>query len=252
MNKVLKSLYYRVKNRFERKIWVDKLGIVEAGYPQMLLEQLYTLKVELVDLKQVVDVGTNEGMFSRSISTIFPNLNFYCIEPNVELNGKIKKNLLGNKFVIINELVSSENKKVVFSIHADSQMSSILDVQEQELKKNFNWDDPSQIKKVEMRTTTLDEVFVKNDISAKKKTLLKIDTQGNELDVLKGANECLTWVDYIIVEYMFDSPYIGEVTSNDLFQHLFERKFLLCGPTMIANRLDGKIGAVNFLFKKVK
>ena len=181
---------------------------------------------------------------------LFPDLVFYCIEPNKNLNTEIRKNLKSNQVTVVNELASNKVMPVTFNIHEDSQMSSILGVEENKLKKNFEWDNPEKIEKVELTSSTLDILCEQHQVDLSKKTLLKIDTQGNELDVLKGASGCLPSFHYIIVEYMFDSPYVGETSSNDLFKLLFDKGFIFSGPTMYANRVDGKIGAINFLFKK--
>lgn len=251
MNKIFRSLYYRLKKRVERHIAISKLGIEnDSNYQQMLLDQLYILRIELSGIEVLIDVGANEGMFSKALSRIFKGMIIFCIEPNNKLNGAIKKNLNGENLLILNELISSKKMKIPFNIHQDSQMSSILETERSKLEKNFRWDDPNKIERVEMNTTTLDELVKKNSIDLSKTTLLKIDTQGNELDVLKGSKNSLKQIDFIIVEYMFDSPYICETTCNSVFQFLFDSGFYFSGPTMSANRLDGKIGAINFLFKK--
>jgi FkbM family methyltransferase len=57
--------------------------------------------------------------------------------------------------------------------------------------------------------------------------LLVIDTQGFELEVLKGAESTLKYVDYVICEYWQNQAYEGVPTSSQLVNFLNSRGFRL-------------------------
>ena len=61
-------------------------------------------------------------------------------------------------------------------------------------------------KKTVVKTSTLDYLF-KNTILSK--TFLKIDVEGYEINVLKGAKKKLNEVSYILIEQQFGSQYIN-------------------------------------------
>ena len=77
---------------------------------------------------------------------------------------------------------------------------------------------------------------------------LKIDTQGNELEVLMGGKNTLSKVQSIMVEFMFLSPYDTRYTFEELISYLSNTGFECRGPVSIAKRPNNQISAVDFLF----
>jgi hypothetical protein len=59
--------------------------------------------------------------------------------------------------------------------------------------------------------------------------LLKIDTQGSELDVLRGAAELLARFQAVYCEVSFLELYAGQALASEVVAYLFERGFELSG-----------------------
>ena len=59
------------------------------------------------------------------------------------------------------------------------------------------------------------------------KFILKIDTQGNELNVLRQGQKVLECTEMCLIEFMFFSPYKTNYTFDDLVT------FMTSGPVMI-------------------
>ena len=100
-----------------------------------------------------------------------------------------------------------------------------------------------------VQSDTLDNYCKDNQIE--KIDILKIDTEGSELDILQGAQNILKKTDVVLVEVMdkknkFKDKYndiIEILTKNNEFQKVFEKKiWSLC-------TLSGS-SAADILFKK--
>ena len=67
------------------------------------------------------------------------------------------------------------------------------------------------------------EYLLKNNI--KKIDLLKIDTEGYELEVLKGLKELISNVSIILFEHHYDNMIVKNYTFSDIHKLLIEKNF---------------------------
>ena len=82
--------------------------------------------------------------------------------------------------------------------------------------------------------------------------LLKLDVQGAELDVLKGAENLLLFVDAIYCETSFVQLYESQPLANEIASYLIERGFVLSG--VFNQSVTPEFGATqaDFLWQKRK
>jgi hypothetical protein len=59
--------------------------------------------------------------------------------------------------------------------------------------------------------------------------MLKIDVQGFELNVLKGAERSLTDIDHLYIELSFAPLYVGQPLASEVVAWLAQRGFVLAG-----------------------
>jgi len=93
--------------------------------------------------------------------------------------------------------------------------------------------------KSEKRTievTTLDSIFAGKQLPAK--TLLKIDTEGNELAVLQGAEEILPRIDCVIAEASIAPRFKDGYRFDDLVAFLADRGFELYSFLYITHKVE--------------
>ena len=69
-----------------------------------------------------------------------------------------------------------------------------------------------------IQITTLKNEFDKYNL--KYVDILKIDTEGFEFDVLKGAGECLKFVNFILCEHHYDQMIIKNYKFSEINEYL--------------------------------
>ena len=98
------------------------------------------------------------------------------------------------------------------------------------------------------RTAVLGGHFQECDIEGP--TLLKIDVQGTELEVLRGGVGLLRRVDCILVECSFVPFYEGQTLADDVVVFLREHGFRLRGVFSLSMSGDGRCLQADLLFAR--
>jgi len=257
MNIIWEKLYYRVQTMYlflQKKMIRKNLGI--GGDHPIRLDLLRTMQavrgsVPACDV--FVDIGANQGEFSQVFSDVYKPSLVVCVEPNEELNKDITaNNRNGSRLEIINKAVSDSESEMLFYFHSDSQMSSLFPSNKEAIRRDFGEDDAEKTVARTVPVTTLDKIFAERQDGLKDKIVfLKIDTQGNELEVLKGGGKALEMIRYCQLEYMFHTPYEKQYPFEDIMTVMMQHRFKFLGPMHSSYRLKGEVGAVLLLFEKM-
>ena len=248
-------MYFRAKSFVERENLKYIIGKNELDYndfreiPMELIETMETIRNYKVQATTLLDVGAHKGLFSKAANSFFKFKNTVCFEPNKEHNGSIKSSNKGSGLRIENIALSNKRGKVTFYLHKDDAMNSIVESENDVLKAEFPWDNPELMKKTTVDTITLDNYISDNSLQ-KETFFLKIDTQGNELNVLKHGVMTLRQTEICLIEYMFTSPYKSDFVFYDLVSFMNQNNFDCKGALTINKRPSKKISAVDFLFVK--
>ena len=162
--------------------------------------------------KTVIDVGANVGQFAVASSKLFPDVVVYSFEPNPECVGLLSKNVdsLGNVSVFPLAL-GDKTGEVVFHVNSHSHSSSILPLAENHLGAFPN---AKEIGVIKVKVSTLDTIF--SNIELATPVLLKLDIQGYEAQALRGGEETLKSVEYVVLEASFKPMYEGEMLFMDI------------------------------------
>ena len=162
-----------------------------------------------INVDNVIDVGVAYG--TDFLLKNFPNANFYLIEPNPlffdHINNKISKNYNAKLFKIAagNEI---GKKKFWYS----EGFSSFIQREDYKLKKQIN-----------VQIDKLDHILEKENFEGK--NLLKIDTEGYELEVLKGSEKVLKSVNYLVLEIRLEN--IKTYNPSEIISFLYNKNFVL-------------------------
>ena len=161
---------------------------------------LYFIKNK-VKLDVIYDIGAFKGEWSALLNnTSLKNKQFFLFEANKENEDYLKKT--GFKYFF--EILSDKEKEVKFF-----SLVSTGDSYYQEQTNIYSNEVQPKLKK----TSSLDNVIKINQLPLP--NFIKIDTQGSELDILKGAknslDECsLILLECPVIEYNKNSPYFKE------------------------------------------
>ncbi len=194
----------------------------------------------------VVDVGARLGDWAKEAKAVWPDASFILIEANEECRESLKELPFPFQIAVLSDKV----KEVDFYTLKDCATGSSY------YRENTPFFADDKVKIEKRKTQMLDNILVTlpRELVLHHPTLLKLDTQGSELDILKGGEEFLKNVDAIvcevgIMEYNIGAPLIIE-SSKFMADHGF---FAAEQLDQIVHPLDhSKIIQVDILFLKLK
>ena len=175
-----------------------------------------------LNLEYFIDVGAHKGEFLSYILSINYK-KIYCFEPQKKIFKMLYKNFKNKKNIqLFNLGLAHKNSKIIFyenKLTSTSTFSRSKNTTFSKVKNLILNSNNSYIDKYPLNVRTLDEIFINKKIF---NIFLKIDVEGFELNVLKGAKKTLSKkVKFILIERHFFQLYKGNSTEK---VHLFLKK----------------------------
>jgi FkbM family methyltransferase len=176
--------------------------------------------------KCIFDVGANEGNFAIAAREVFPKARLILYEPGNSAFARLQK-ALGemSRIELYNKALGSELGEANLRVTNADQSSSLLELGRAHLEA---FPEIFEVKQETVSVTTFEREFQR--IFPESPILLKIDTQGFEMQVLQGAGLSLGLVDWIVLEASSQPMYKGEVIFLEIAKWLEERGFQFIGP----------------------
>lgn len=149
------------------------------------------------DAAVLLDVGANQGMYALRAKLENPGCKVYCFEPNPVEHETLLENIKLNKFSgieVFHVAVGDSDKEITFEYVPNVGAISgkgIRSVERHWMREEF-------ISECRVKQTSLDAFCDYHHISHV--DILKIDTEGMEMEVLSGANTTLSKCDRIVIE----------------------------------------------------
>jgi len=201
------------------------------------------------DIRTVLDIGANVGKFTTMISEILTNVNIYAFEPLADCYKELIENTKHLDNINYFNFALGEKQAETTIYHNEfSPSSSILKMKE--LHKNIF---PQTINVFNEIVQIKDLDCFNDEIKWIQKTLMKIDVQGFELNVLKGAISSLNKVDVIIVEISFVELYENQPRFEDIYSFLIKSNFSYYGNfDQLKDPKSGSILQADAIFLKTK
>jgi FkbM family methyltransferase len=138
---------------------------------------IFNLYLLLSKADSFIDVGANVGLFSSMMSQykkVSSNFEVYAFEANSETYGRLKENAKENNFKSYNIGISDRECELEF---VDGPVSHVFTTIDSSCDYNF------KNKTLKVQCKRLDQFEVQGN-----SIILKIDVEGQELSVLKGAS----------------------------------------------------------------
>ena len=142
------------------------------------------LKNYLTKIKNpiVFDIGANEGEYAKLCKNINKEARIFCFEPHPKTFIRLKNNFNTEEIILINKALSNQNGKLLLYDYKEKDGSSHASLFADVIKKIHGKDYICH----EVEVTKVDNIV--SEFGIKKIDLLKIDVEGNELNVLKGVS----------------------------------------------------------------
>jgi len=182
----------------------DKSG--EKYFTHILQKKIF----QRSDRPVFFDVGANVGMTSIMLRESFPNASIWAFEPNEFTYKELSARVSTHKIKCFNLGLGETCKTEVLYVPTADRISCSASTKKEVFNDFYN---TSDIEEISFQLRTVDVFCSDNGISLI--DLLKIDTEGNELSVLKGAHKMLSEGRVKLIQFEF-----GEC-------HIFSRTFLL-------------------------
>ncbi|RPF47029.1 FkbM family methyltransferase [Thermodesulfitimonas autotrophica] len=181
-----------------------------------LLGALHQVRKQGWQPRTCIDVGAALGDFSLACARIFPEAQYLLIEPLKEyepfLTAAVRQ-LPGAKYIPVAATV--RDGSVAIYVHKDLVGSSLY-----REKEGPAVDGVART----VSAMTLDRLCQEYNTAGP--YLLKIDVQGAELEVLKGAEKALQEAEYVILETSFFRFFHGGPEFNAVMKFMEERGFV--------------------------
>lgn len=178
-----------------------------------------------------IDVGARRGILSG-----FPELkpwkrdiDVIAIEPDKEDLEELRQDETGWKSVrLVNEPLTEKKGAVTLYVVPDHKgLSSLYKVSKEAYHRFAVYREKlkfiEDIVERELQATTLDAVCTKADI-------IKLDTQGSELDILKGGTNLLKTISLISIELEYQHLYFDQPLFKDVVQWLHDFELVHIEP----------------------
>lgn len=180
----VKSVVFRAgKNR----IAVSTVADLGSTVSSLSDEYWDLIKIIRTDLRTVIDVGANIGQFTNAIKFWCPNATIRAFEPDPDTYKVLVNNARFSDVRTYNLALADSKGNMQFYKAARSGLSSLVKVSDAQTH-------------IQVKTDTADAVLA----DVPKIDLLKIDVEGAELRVLRGAHESLKKTKHLLVEMSFD------------------------------------------------
>jgi FkbM family methyltransferase len=188
------------------------------------------------------DVGANVGDYTQVLHKAFPNAAIYSFEPNPNTFEVLKANA-GAFATVVNKGLSDAASETSLFMQTN-QNTSVLASMYKEVITDLHTN--KEVMEVPIKLDTLDSFCRNNNID--KINFLKIDTEGNELKVIKGGLDMiLNKVDVIQMEFN-EMNIVSRVFLKDFYE-LLEGKFHFYRLTKKALVPLGGYSSINEIFR---
>jgi len=212
------------------------------------VEHLWAIRrgLDRREAKIVFDVGANRGQTLTCFYPFFKNARFYCFEPDPEpFTSLIEIARPLHRASIFNLAFGASNEEKTLYVNQASEGNSLLQVSPHIV------DTPGWLtRKCEKQTSvyTLDRFCHENEIE--QIDLLKLDTQGYEANILKGATDLLSRqsIRVIFSEVLFSQYYQGQAYFEDIYTLLKSYGYYLVDLFQKSQRRDGALFSADALF----
>jgi FkbM family methyltransferase len=243
---VLKALRYTLPQRLKRALVhstyhianaeLERFIQVNSWVPSMALG-LELLAKRGLSPRTIIDVGAFRGGWSLLANQVWPRAKLYMVEPN--LNEKERVSAIAKRLdaTLFHDLLGAQNGlQVEFSVMQPGSETGSSILHERS---------PVGRSKEKRILTTLDSL----PIHLESPGFLKIDAQGYELEILRGASSCVEKIEAVLLEVALIEVNEGAPLLSEVVAFMDNVNFVASDIVEMHRRpLDGATAQVDVLF----
>jgi FkbM family methyltransferase len=189
------------------------LGIPVGSY------SLFHKVSRIADIAGVLDIGANTGQFARAAAAYFSGKPIHCFEPLPDCVASLQQLAATSPNIILHPYALGEAAgKQEMRLNNYSPSSSLLQMTD---RHRHLWPKTHNDRPIEIEVRRLDDF---ND-QFQSPLFLKLDVQGYEMHVLRGAENVLKKAAVLQLEVLFEPLYDGQTDLRALMNFLAERGF---------------------------
>ena len=140
----------------------------------------------------ILDIGAHTGQFHSWSKRVWPDVGVFMIEANPLHESHLDKLAMMNGDNYLIAALGDEEREVTFYTRSDKPHTEGNSY----YKEANYWDIPQLVQESKTKLKKLDNIF-EDDATFE---LIKIDTQGSELDILKGGKELVKRASAVVLE----------------------------------------------------
>ncbi|MEZ5933827.1 MAG: FkbM family methyltransferase [Alphaproteobacteria bacterium] len=194
----------------------------------------------------VIDIGANRGQFTLLAAGLFPDAEIIAFEPLIGPYRRLFEVAAGLPHVrVVNAAIGASRCSLAMNVSRRDDSSSLLPigVLQREIFPKTGHDHTEEV-----QVGPLGDHVAPDEIA--RPSLLKIDVQGYELEVLKGSQDLLERIDVIYVEASFVELYQGQPLAEEVIDALARQGFHEQARHNLCRDRKGRLVQADFLFER--
>jgi FkbM family methyltransferase len=249
-NRIIRSLFRyagfeitRIDNRSAQadSLWLDEFG----GKQEALLDIKRLSHAWNWDIKVFFDVGANDGATAKAALSHLPGARIFAFEPHPQTFVKLHDNISGSQLSLFNFALGDRTGEAELFSYENDKINSLV------ANAHFAMRFGKKGKPLKIRITTIDEFCKSYSITGI--DVLKIDTEGSELAVLRGAAQKLAnrEIRFVYTEFndLFEQADRGGGALFPICEYLYPFGFRFVAAYTDCLATEGELFAVhNALF----
>lgn len=201
----------------------------------------------------VLDVGANRGQFARVALEAFPVATIHCFEPLPEPYAQLAawtNRVPDGRVLTYHTALGEAVTELAMYEHVGHTASSSLLARTQLATEMFPQTQATMVRRVPV--TTLDNWLRDHAERIADPVLLKIDVQGYEAQVLRGAKASLPGIDTCIIEVSTVPLYDGQAGFDELVRLLAIAGLAYVGNLAQVHARDGRALFLDAVFRRIR
>lgn len=188
----------------------------------------------------VIDVGANGGQFALACLSVGSIVSVTSFEPLSAAADRFERAIQSDRVELRRLALGQAQGSALLNVSAQDDSSSLREITE---LQSMTFRGTQSVDTERISVSTLDAEFG----TLPSKTLLKIDVQGFELEVLRGGSARIADVAWIVCEVSFREFYAGQALAPEVLKYLHVEGFELAGIASVSV-VQGVVVQADLLF----